>query len=641
MRGRIRAVGLACLLIGPACLAGQTPRAIFSKADEAIQAGRPVDVAAVMARLGGYPIAPYLRYRELMSRLDEVSAGDVLAFGRTYPALPVADVLETRWLYHAGAAGDWRGFRRVDGGQGGSTLECYRLQAERALGGVSADWLQRARSLWTVGHSQPRACDPVFDVLYQRHALSAERRWERIRLLMAAGRTRLAGVLRVHLNPEQRYRLDHWLAAVASPEKVLPQPGFDLTADWGREILLDAFRTLARSEPAEALAFLRKYRQHGWLDSETLNGLQRYTALRAAYSRHDQALRWLDALPAAVVDATVREWTARVALCEQDWLRLREAAAALPKSLRQTAEWTYWRGVALAHTGEPEAARRLLAPLAGQRRYYGFLAADLLGQPYAMNHRVAPRDEEGIRELARRPGLVRARELFEVGLHELARREWHAALAGAGRDTWRNAAHLALDWGWYGRTVHAVTRAGLHDALELRFPLAFREQVVAQARRAGVDPALTYALMRKESIFQPAAISRVGARGLMQVMPATARQLARELGVPAPGPGDLLSPEYNLRLGTAYLRRMLARFDGSLMLAAAAYNAGPTRTEGWQRDNAGLPGPVRVENITYGETRAYVKSILAFRAVFDWQLHGEARRLTAAMGDGPVLAALP
>ncbi len=642
MRGRIRVVGLICLLIGPACLAAeQTPRVVFSQADAAIQAGRSVDVSAVIKQLGGYPIAPYLGYRELASRVDEVFATDILAFGEAYPELPVIGVLATRWLYHAGAAADWNGFRRIDGGGGGSVLECYRLQAERAAKGISADWLGRARALWTVGYSQPRACDPVFEVLYERQALSAERRWERIHLLMKAGQPRLADALRQRLDPAQRFRLDHWINAISSPAETLARPSFDLTAGWGREIVEDAFRRLGRNEPAEALMLLHRYREHGWLDSGTLHALQRYVALNAAYSRHERALQWLDTLPAAVVDAKVREWTARVALGEQNWPRLRDATAMLPEVLRQTAEWTYWRGVALARTGDSPPARRLLAPLADERRYYGFLAADLLGQPYAMNHRAAPRDENGIRELARRPGLIRARELFDVGLHEAARREWHAALGAAGRDTWRNAAHLALDWGWYGRTVHAVTRAGLHDALELRFPLAFRERLAAHAQRAGVDLALAYALMRKESAFEPAAISRVGARGLMQVMPETARQLARELGMPAPGLGDLLAPDYNLRLGAAYLQRMLVRFDGSLILAAAAYNAGPTRTQGWQRDNAGQPGPVRVENITYGETRDYVKGVLAFRAVFDWQLHGEARRLSQAMGDGPLLAALP
>jgi soluble lytic murein transglycosylase len=640
MRWRIRVAAGICLLVGQVCLGAQNPQLIFSRADADLQAGRDVDVGAVIERLGDYPIAPYLRYRELLLRLDSATAEEILAFARLYPQLPVVSVLQTRWLYQAGADGDWHGFRRVDSGQGGATLECYRLQAERALGAVSADWIERARGLWTVGRSQPRACDPVFEVLYQRDALSPERRWRRVELLMAAGQTGVAASLRSRLEPAQRVRLEMWIAAIATPQEVLSRPEFALDTEWGRTVAVDGFQQLARTDPGQALALIRLYRERRWLDTAILDELQRYTALQAAYSRHPQALRWLDALPAPAIDATVREWTARVALGEQNWPRLREAVATLPEVLRNTPEWTYWRAVALAHTGDIDAARTLLLPLSGQRQYYGFLAADLLGRSYAMNHRPVPRDQEGIRELAQRPGIVRARELFQVGLHEAARREWYTALAGADRDTWRDAAHLALDWGWYGRTVHAANRAGLHDAVDLRFPLAFRDQIVDQARQAGLDPALVYALIRKESAFEPTAVSRVGARGLMQIMPATAGQVARRVDAPPPVNGRLLSPEYNLRLGTAYLRRMLARFNGSLIMAAAAYNAGPTRTEGWQQDNAGLPGPIQVENITYGETRDYVKSVLAFRAVFDWQLHGEARRLTAAMGEAPLLAGL-
>lgn len=630
------ALGVALLLVLGAAQAGansgDSARAIFRKADEAVKSGRDVDVAGVMERLGNYPLAPYLRYHDYLRRLHSVPPEAILAFRRAHPELPVVGILEHRWLTAAGADKRWQAFLRVDrGAAGGSRIACYRLRARQATDGVDAQWLERAKALWTVGYSQPEACDPVFQVLYDRDALSAERRWRRIVALVQTGNTGTARALADRLTDTQRQWLHRWLAVIADPASALQSPEFDVDTPKGRRIAEDGLRRLARSDQQQAMSLLDRFREQGRLSAETLRSLRRYVALRAAYDRDDRALQWLSALPESQRDGAVREWTARAALGAQDWGRLLKAIGTLSQSERDTPQWRYWRAVALARTGQSAAAARLLKPLSRKRQYYGFLAADLLHRPYAMNPRHVPRDEAAIRALARRPGMVRARELFRIGDYEEARREWFAALAGADADTWKSAAHLAMDWHWYGQAVHAANRAGLHDALDLRFPLAYRETLVAYARQAGVDPALAYALIRKESAFSPGAVSRTGALGLMQMMPGTARHIARLQGESAPRASDLLQPALNLRLGSAYLNRMLERFSGNLVAAVAAYNAGPTRTEGWQEENAGQDGAVWVENITYGETRDYVKSILAFRAVFDWKLHGVVRRLTPVL----------
>ncbi|MBA1145728.1 transglycosylase SLT domain-containing protein [Ectothiorhodospiraceae bacterium WFHF3C12] len=612
--------------------AAGSQRALFVEAESALAAGESVDVDAVVERLGDYPLAPYLIYRDLTHRLDQAAPGEIIAFRQDYGELPVTGLLERRWLARAGHREDWSGFRRVDAGQGGADLACFRLRARRDADGVDAAWLERARALWNVAHSQPSACDPVFEVLYERDALPAPLRWERIEALMKSGATGLARALADRLEPAQRQTLRAWLSVVADPAPRLREPDFDVTSPVGLTIFTDGLRRLARADQDAALDVLAGVPVSAeWLSKQDRRDLRRYIALRAAYDRDEQALALLDGLPAAERDPHVAKWLARAALSQQDWRRLRGAILDLPPAMQREPEWRYWRAVALARTGDRVTAAQILEELSQRRHYYGFLAADLLQRPYAMNHAPAPRDAAAVAELGERPGLRRARELFELGYHEEARREWYAALAGADATTWRNAAHLALDWGWYGRTVHAANRAGLHDALELRFPLAFRDQLKAQAEATGVDPALAYALIRKESAFDPGAVSRVGALGLMQLMPGTARRVAADLGEPAPGRGDLLKPDANLRLGHVYLDRMLQRFGGSTVAAVAAYNAGPTRTEGWREENAGVIGSLWVENITYGETRDYVKSVMAFRAVFDWRLGGETRRLTPAL----------
>jgi soluble lytic murein transglycosylase len=613
----------------------QSPREVFRAADEALRNGEDVDVATTLKQLGDYPLAPYLRYRQMLGELGAVSADEVLEFRSAHPDLPVVSLLEYRWLDRAGEKGNWDGFRRVDRGRGGGSIACYRLQARRAADGVDEHWLERARDLWTVGYSQPSACDPVFAVLYERSALSAERRWTRIRKIMQAGHSSLARALRRRLEPDQQQWLDRWLRIAASPGRELQKPGFDTLTPKGRTIVRDAFHRLARTDPQRAMELLGKYRREVWILEADANGLQRYIALRGAYDRHPLAQHWLDGLPDETVDSRVREWRARVALGRQDWARLRRAVAELEPGQRRQPEWQYWGAVAMARTGDLKAALEQLRPLASTRHYYGFLAADLLGRPYSMNDSPAGVDPRAVRRLAERPGLVRAHEFFRLNDHEAARREWFRTLAGADRNTWADAAQLAIQWGWYARAVQAANRAGLRNALDLRFPLAFSKSLPRNARQASLDPALVYALARKESAFDPGAVSPVGARGLLQVMPYTADRVARQLGEPEPDTDDLLKPALNLRLGTAYLKQLLRRFDGSLVMAAAAYNAGPERVEEWRRENAGQPAPVWIENITYGETRDYVKSILAFRAVFDWRLRGKARSLTEAMALPP------
>jgi soluble lytic murein transglycosylase len=187
--------------------------------------------------------------------------------------------------------------------------------------------------------------------------------------------------------------------------------------------------------------------------------------------------------------------------------------------------------------------------------------------------------------------------------------------------------------GWHDRAIITANSAGLHDALDLRFPMPFRDRVEYYSMRNQLDIPFTFALLRKESAFMPDAVSSAGARGLMQVMPATGKGIARRLKEPPPSAHGLMDVETNLRFGSAYLRQVLDRFGNNAVLAAAAYNAGPRRVDDWLERNAGQPPALWIENISFRETRQYVKDVLAFASVFQWQLHGSIqRRLSDVIG---------
>jgi len=225
-----------------------------------------------------------------------------------------------------------------------------------------------------------------------------------------------------------------------------------------------------------------------------------------------------------------------------------------------------------------------------------------------------------INQLRYNPGIERAEELFFTGHLEEARQEWLHTLSKAPVEDQIQAAWLASQWGWHHLSVDLAHRAGLQDAIELRFPLAHLDTLRPLAEQANLDLPLVLALIRKESLFNPQARSRVGALGLMQVMPATGKQVSRRLKLGIRPEIDLLKPEYNLPIGVNYLASLMQRYNHNPVLAAAAYNAGPTKANAWQKSLGKEINPLWVERITYAETRDYVKSLLAFREVYAWRL---------------------
>lgn len=600
----------------------------FLEVHDRIMRGQAVDVETEIAALQGYVLAPYLEYFYLQRRLAAVDKERVAAFLTEHQELPVAGQLRGAYLQQLARRGRWRDFEQFYQPTSDAELQCHQLRARLERGAVDRSWLKAAEKLWLVGRSQPAACDPVFVELYERDAVSADKVWERVTLLIEGGNVQLAESFRKHLDPARREWLEHWLAGHRRPRQVLERPSFPLVGPFAAQVVTHALRRLGAEDPAAALDFLAHYERGDLLSPAQKANTARDIALRAAYSQDPRALAWLDALPPGAVTDNVRLWTARMALRTQNWPRLLEAIAALPSKENQTPQWSYWRAHALAATGQQQEAQTEFMLLALERHYYGFLAADRLALPYNLNHVATAIAAEVQAQVAVQPGIVRAREFFQLGLLPEARREWQAAILRLNRAQQGQAAMLALQWGWYDRAVLTANQAGLSDDLDLRFPTPYRDRVERYSRMHRLDPHVTYAIVRQESAFRPDATSRVGALGLMQMMPQTGRQVAKRLSVEPPSRDGLLDVDTNLKFGSAYLRTMLDQYNGNLVLAAAAYNAGPRRVADWLERNADLPPTVWIEAISFHETREYVKSILAFAAVFNWRLNGESGRLS-------------
>jgi soluble lytic murein transglycosylase len=618
---------LACALPAIAHAGLEEQRKLFKEAYDAVSAGVDIDIERVTERLGDYPLAPYLHYGYLRGRIDQATPEQIQAFVTDHPQLPVGGILRASMLERLARRGRWQQFLALYQPSTSAELSCYALQAKAALKGIDAEWLAAGKRVWMTDKSLPAACDPIARELFSRRALTVADAWERIMALIVAGETRTAAQLRWRLEPEQQRWLDHWLAIHAQPEK-LAKPPFALKGEQAAAIAAHGLRRLARRDAERALELFQQLEKSQLWSPLAAAALQRDIVLNAAYSQDPAALPLLDALPKEAVTPHVQVWQARLALRVQDWKRLVMAIDALPAQEREESQWRYWRAHALDAEGHKIAARAAFQKLARERNYYGFLAADRLDLPYQMEHEPARFAVEELAAIGALPGIRRAEEFFRLDMKTEARREWLAAVAGLDRDQKAKAAALALQWGWYDRAIFTANDAGLHDALNLRFPTPYRERVEFYSREQRLDPWVTYAILRKESAFRADAVSPVGAMGLMQVMPETGRRVARQLNYRLPSKHALLDVDTNLMLGSAYLRAMLDRYSGNLVLAAAAYNAGPHRVSDWLQRNQGLPPEVWIEAISFYETRDYVKSVLAFATVFGWQLDGKPRRLS-------------
>ncbi|WJW75366.1 transglycosylase SLT domain-containing protein [Thiohalobacter sp. IOR34] len=608
----------------------------FRQAYAALERGQEARARRLARGLEDYPLYPYLEERRLRRQGSGASDAEIRTFLDRWPDGPLAERLRRSWLKRLARQKAWPRFLAFYREPQSAELQCYRLQALLARQPPDADWLQHARRQWLVGRSQPDSCDPVFKVLLASPAMSSELIWQRIELAIDNGKLSLARWLGGKLSAADRRWVERWRAAHRRPARTLRDPALAKDNPLVRKILVHALQRLARSDPPSARAHWQRLRQRHAFSPAQRAAVQRSIALHAAYRYLPEARAWLDSIPAEARDRRSREWRARTALQAADWPDLLAAILAMPEEERNATEWRWWRAVALENSGRADQARSLFATLAGERHYYGFLAADRLQQDYRLGHRAISADRAALDALlAIHPGLLRAGELYRLEMRLAARREWRHASAALTPRQLELAAALAHRWGWHDQAIATAARSRHRDDLELRFPLVYTAQVEQTARRFKLDPAWIFGVMRQESAFKADARSPAGALGLMQLMPATGRHTARLLRLPRPTTATLLQAGANIRLGSGYLKRVLERFAGNEVLATAAYNAGPLRVQRWLPKTDGMPAARWVDTLPYRETRGYVRGVLAFTTVYDLRLDGGARPLSSRMPEIP------
>jgi soluble lytic murein transglycosylase len=608
----------------------ETQRQLFLEARAALQENRLAEYQSLAGQLHDYPLYPYLQFDELRNRLSRADEQEIARFLETHDGEPVGDRLRQSWLYNLARDQRWRLFLRHYRPTESVDLQCFALQARLATGdkkGLVEDILP----LWLTGESRPKACDPPFKFLADGGHIGKEQVWARIRLAMQGNRPALAGYLAKRLSEPEQAWVTLWREANDKPSRTLDDPRMKADTPLSREIILHALRRIARFDAAQAhekWLTIRDTQAFEAADAATIEG---YIAYAAATQRLPEAHAWLVALPAEAEDQRIREWRIRAAIDRQDWAAVRSHISALPVEERDTEEWRYWLAFALEKTGERVEAMNRYGELAKERSYHGFLAADTLRWPYEMGYQPIAYDAAKLETLGRRPGLVRAQELYRAGLLSDARREWAYAIRDMSNEDLTLAAVLADQWGWHDRAILTAGRSGNYDDLRLRFPLDHLDSVRRHARDNKLDAGHVFAVIRQESAFNSDARSTAGAMGLMQLMPGTGKLTAKRNRIPYAGTGMLLDVDKNIQLGTSYLRQVMERFAGNPVLATASYNAGPQRVERWLPETGSEAAAIWVAGIPFTETRNYVQRVLTYAVIYDWRLQGAINPLEKRM----------
>ena len=603
-------------------------------------------LAALLPQVQGHVLEPWAAYWELHARLETATHDEIRAFLTRYAGTYQEDRLRNDWLLQLGKQRDWATFmaehprfRMNDDG----AVKCYALLAEHVTS--QADVTDRVAELWLAQREADEGCSTAAAQLLRTEHMDPLVAWRRARLGFEFDKPQIAEQAVGLLEPQWGARLG---ALYGKPERYLEGKLLALRPST-RELVTLALIRLASNDFEAAALEMDKLRWRAQLTQEERSWIWGVIGKRAARAHSDKALGYFAQGRPEHMHADHLVWRVRAALRAGDWQQVQDGISAMSESQLRDPTWIYWRARALLALQAPDAelrAQALLHSIASPRGFYEQLALEELGERIVVPPAPPALSEEEKAAARANPGLQRALYALRIGLRSDGVREWNYTtnLHQRGGMTDREllaAADLACEQHIWDRCINASERTKSVMDFTQRFPTPFREEVTARASRIGLDPAYVYGLIRQESRFITDAKSSVGAAGLMQVMPATARWTARKIGLRNFKPRHITERTTNIAIGTGYLKLVLDSFEGSMPLATAAYNAGPSRSKKWRgvEGDPVLDAAIWAENVPFAETRDYVKKVLANTTSYAAVLSGEPQSLKARLGTvGPLVA---
>lgn len=612
----------------PVSLAAQlnTTQQTYLAALDALSAGKVDTFTSLSESISDYVLSPYLEYERI--RHDQYKDTQAInAFLQQYPNQSISNRLKYEWLLSLPKRDEWGTFLdNYDSSLQSRTLNCYYLRA-LYRSGEKEQALEKTAKAWTVSGSSPKACDPLFRIWLKSDYFKPDYAYERVKLALNRGHTSLASYASNFLKGDQHKAAATMIWVHKQPSILASTKLFPSSNPYMKDVVAHGIKRRIRRRPDLALKYWNTHRDRFEFSPSEITSLEKRIYLGLARQYDKSASSLLASLPeegGAVASHArdVLEWQIRVSLRNRDWDSVLKWIRVLEKTDGMKQKWHYWKHQAYhaLNIDVPKLDQIQLEKLAETRSYYGFMAAEFLGQPLTLTNRPLPIELDTYEAFVQRPEIDRAKELLNIGQTKTAKREWqYLAQHKENPAGLMSLAKLAYQWGWHNRAIRAVIAADHWHDLSIRFPTPYKETFLAAASKVNLESSWLFAIARQESAFAETSRSGAGARGLMQLMPATAKQTARKIGLKHSN-SALYDPKYNITLGSTYLADMYQRFNHNRALATAAYNAGPHRVKKWVKSSASLPIDVWVETIPYDETRRYVKNVLAFDAIYQHKL---------------------
>ncbi len=583
---------------------------------QAFKKGDKNRLSALLPQTRGHVLEPLAAYWEMRARLDTAPESEIRSFLSSYAGSYYEDRLRTDWLLQLGKRRDWANFtaeypryRMRDDRE----VRCYALATEAM--NSKANVAEEAKRLWYALREADDGCTYVAEHLHSGKQINGLDLWRKARLAMDANRPRSAQAA-VDIEAP---RLSEQVALIhADPARYLDKRIIAITKN-RKELAVLALIRLAANQPDKAAELLDK-RWSIQLSQEERNWTWGVIGKQAAQKLQDNASSYFAKVQKdSDLNDELLGWKVRAALRQGQWRQVLTATQAMSPESQKDPAWVYWRARALSATAQDTHQRQeadgLWRSIASVKGFYEQLAQEELGQAITVPERPSALTAPEKATAQSHTGLQRALYAIAIGLRTEGNREWNYSTnlhtpGGMNDRELLAAADLACQRQVWDRCINTSDRTKEVIDFDQRYPMPLREIVVRRAGDIRLDPAFVYGLIRQESRFIMDARSHVGASGLMQVMPATAKWTAKKIGLTTFTPDQITDREINVAIGTGYLKLVLDDFEGSMPMATAAYNAGPGRPRNW-RNGPVLEAAIWAENIPFQETRDYVKKVLS------------------------------
>ncbi len=622
-------VVLALLFSNLAWAQSESQRKLFKTLYSLALQGKEDAVKNRRNPVDNYPITHYLDYALLRSKMSQIPEQEIADFKTKHPNSPLNKQLKNHLLDQLGLQKKWPTYLKYHNGFDQGKRQCWYLNA-RIDQGLTKDMAPLVQTMWMSGLSAPDSCDPVFKWWQNAGHLTDANLLQRIKLTFESNNFSLAEHLKNQLKSKPEW-VDQAITLMKDPEK-----GLNQSLLWNNNSELPALihktsMRMATKKPATLHNNWSKIKTKHPLSQNQTNQIERQMALFAATDYETFSIDAMNQLPASMKDDQIKAWIVRYYLHNGQWQNVYDALQKMSARQLSQDRWQYWVARSMAKIGQQSEAKKIFEVLRKKTNYYGFLAADHMRTSYRLCKKpVTP----NLTQYTPPPAIVRAIELHHAGLLTSARREWNTAYKQLNRDEKIALAQKVKDEGWYAKTITTMADLGLWENYDWRYPIAHQNIIKSEANTTNPMPQWVMAIIKQESAWAKDAVSRANAHGLMQLIPPTAKTIAKQLGLSINNNRELHQPPLNIKLGVQYQKNLFKQFNHPI-LVAAAYNAGEGKSVDWSSGFSKSPD-IWLETIPYRETRNYVTKILSNVTIYDWLINQTPRRISSWMPTMPI-----